>query len=511
MMLVTRVDAVFAVFSRSGICVSCLRVLLLILLVELIDTAISGFFARRVTNISIFSINSKPDKPAPIRDWTEGSIFNSLMSLAWPIVISSSLTMLGPTIDMIWVGKLGPDALAAVSLSSMVIMVVNALMMGLFTSLRAMVSRATGAGDAKAANNAFQQAFVIGVIFSIFMAIIGMFLSKEILQLFGAEPEVVDIATVYNRIQFVGMVTMTMRMITEATMQSSGDTMSAMRIGVFFRVLHMIFCPFFVFGLWIFPKMGVSGAATMDVISQGIGGAIGLWLLLAGRSRLKVTFKGFVFDLKNIWRQVRIGVPASINSMLRSFIGVFMLRFISPFGTLAIAAYGLSQRVENFMDIGASALGTAAGVLAGQNLGAKKPQRAEKTGWLACGLSIIIMAVAIAILLSWPGAVVHLFNNDPGLVEIASNFLRITAVSFLVMGPAAVLTNVLNGVGDTTIPLFASLITMWGIQIPLALYLPKIGGLGVYGIRWAMAIALALRAFTYLVYYRSGKWKTKRI
>ena len=96
---------------------------------------------------------------------------------------------------------------------------------------------------------------------------------------------------------------------------------------------------------------------------------------------------------------------------------------------------------------------------------------------------MIIMAAAIVVLLSWPGAVVHLFNNDPGLVEIASNFLRITAVSFLVMGPAAVLTNVLNGVGDTTIPLFASLITMWGIQIPLALYLPEIGGMGVYGIR----------------------------
>ncbi len=419
--------------------------------------------------------------------------------------------MLGPTIDMIWVGKLGPTALAAVALSSMVIMVVNALMMGLFTSLRAMVSRAVGAGDTKSANNAFQQAFVIGAVFSVLMAIIGLFLSREILQLFGANADVIEIATIYNRIQFVGMVTMTIRMISEATMQSSGDTMTAMRIGVFFRVLHMIFCPFFVFGWWIFPKMGVSGAATMDVISQGIGGGLGMWLLLSGHSRLKVTFKGFVLDLNNIWRQVKIGIPASINSMLRSFIGVFMMRFISPFGTLAIASHGLSQRIESFMDIGASGLGTASGVLAGQNLGAKKPERAEKTGWLAVGLSLCFVSIAILVLLIWPDKVVHLFNNDPGLVDIGSHYLRIVAVSLLVLGPAAVLTNVLNGVGDTTIPLIVSFVTMWVIQIPLAMYLPKVGNLGLYGIRWAMAIALALRAFTYALYFRSGRWKTKRI
>ena len=433
------------------------------------------------------------------------------MSLAWPVMISNSLDMLGPTIDMIWVGKLGADALAAVSLSAMVIMVVNALMMGLFTSLRAMVARNIGSGNIKEANHAFQQAFFIGILFSILMAGIGIFLSREILNLFGADADVLYLAIGYNRIQFVGMVTMTLRMISEITMQSSGDTMTAMRIGVLFRCLHMAICPFFVFGLWVFPKLGVNGAATMDIIAQGIGGTIGMYLLFTGHSRLRVSLSGFRVDLNNIWRQLKIGIPASINSMLRSFVGVFMLKFVTPFGTDAIAAHGLSQRVENLMDIGASGLGNAAGVLAGQNLGAKKPERAEKTGWLACGISLIIMAVAIFILMLWPDKVVHLFNNDPALVKIGSNYLRIAAVGLLVMGPAAVFTNVLNGVGDTTIPLIASFVTMWVFQLPLAYYLPKVGNIGVYGIRWAMAIALALRAITYIIYYRTGRWKRKRI
>ncbi len=445
------------------------------------------------------------------RDWTEGSIIGNLLALAWPVVISQGLTFLGPTIDMMWVGKLGADAIAAVGLSAMVVMVANALMMGLFTSLRAMVARCVGAGDEKGAVHAVQQAFVLGAIFSIIMAVIGIFFSRQILMLFGAEARVIEEALPYNRIQFVGMVTMTMRMITEATMQSSGDTATAMRIGVIFRLFHMVFCPFLVFGWWVFPHLGVRGAAIMDIVSQGVGGALGVWFLLTGRTRLRVTLADFHLDSNNIWRQVKIGIPASINMVLRSLVGLVMMRFIVPYGTFAVAAHSLTLRVESFLEVGALALGSASGVLAGQNLGAGKKERAARTGWLAVGLATgFMLAVAIVILI-WPEGAVRLFGTEPGLVEIGSNFLRIAALGFLMMGPAAVLTSCLNGVGDTMIPLLASLVTMWGVQLPLAAFLPRVANLGVYGVRWAMVIALAMRAFTYIFYFRLGRWKRKKI
>ena len=235
-------------------------------------------------------------RAAVARDWTQGSISRNLLTLAWPVVISNSLNYLGPTIDLIWVGKLGTDAMAAVGISAQVITVVNALLMGLFTSLRAMVARRIGEGDEAGANRAFQQAFTIGIAFSAAMALVGQFLSVPILSMFGAQPDVLALAVLYNRIQFIGMITMTLRMMTEATLQASGDSATAMRIGIFFRILHMVLCPFWVFGWWIFPNLGVVGAATMDIIAQGIGGALGLWVLLGGRSRLHVTFKGFTFD-----------------------------------------------------------------------------------------------------------------------------------------------------------------------------------------------------------------------
>jgi putative MATE family efflux protein len=449
--------------------------------------------------------------PRLTRDWTQGSILNNLLALAWPLVISNSLNMLGPTIDMMWVGKLGTVSMAAVGLSGQVVMVVQALIMGLFTSLRAMVARRIGEGNDKGANHAFQQAFTVGIVFSVLMAIIGIFLSRQIITLFGAKPDVVDAAVPYNQIQFVGMITMTARMLSDATMQSSGDTMNSMRIGVFFRVIHIALCPFLVFGLWIFPRLGVIGAGLTNVISQGIGGALSLWFLMSGRSRLHITFKDFKIDLSNIWLQLKIGIPSSINQMLRSFVSLTIVKFLVPFGTAAIAAHSLGQRIEGFLDVGASAVGNAAGALAGQNLGARKPERAAKSGWLAVGVATGVMAIISFAILIWAEAVVRLFNNDPDLVKIAATFLRIATVSFLSMGPASVLTTCLNQVGDTMIPLIASFATMYGLQLPLAYFLPKIGNLGVYGVRWAMAIALAMRGIVYMVYFRTDRWKHRRV
>jgi len=294
-------------------------------------------------------------------------------------------------------------------------------------------------------------------------------------------------------------------------MQASGDTMNPMKISVIYRVLHVVLCPFLVFGWWIFPKMGVSGADVTTVISQSLGGAIGLWFLFSGRTRLRLSFRGFRFDTRLLWRIVKVGLPASINSMERSVVGLVMMWFIAPFGTLAVAAHTIMSRVEMFIMMPSMGFGQAAGVLAGQNMGANQPARAEKSGWIGVGLTEGIMLVFSAAILVWAPQVVRIFNSEPGVVEICATFLRIAAVGNIFMGFAAVLADCLNGVGDTVIPMAASLITMWAVQVPLAYYLPKYTDLGVYGVRWAMAAALAMRAFTYIIYFRAGRWKRLKI
>jgi putative MATE family efflux protein len=428
---------------------------------------------------------------------------------------------------MIWVGKLGSSSIAGVGLAGLAVQLVNSLLMGLFAGLRAMVARFIGAGDIESAAQVTKQAIVVNLAFSIFMAILGIFFAEQIMEIFGVAPKVISEGADYLRIQFIGMVAMGLVMMTTSTMQASGDTVNPMKISIFYRIIHVVLCPFVIFGAafaptvfprlsnfsgwWPFPAMGVSGAAMTGVVSQVIGGVIGLWFLFSGHTRLRLNIRGFHFDTGLIWRLVKIGLPAAVNGMERSVVGLVMMTFITPFGTLAVAAHTIMTRVEMIVMMPGMGFGMAAGVLAGQNMGANQPARAEKSGWLGVVLTEGMMLMCSAAMAIWAPQLVSIFNDEPGVVEIGTTFLRIAAVGFIFMGFAAVLADCLNGVGDTLIPMIAGLVSMWLIQLPLAYFLPKWTGLGVFGVRWAMVAALAARAIAYVIYFRAGRWKRKKI
>ena len=329
----------------------------------------------------------------PGRDWTKGSIIGNLLSLGWPMMVGGSLNMLGPTIDMIWVGRLGASSIAGVGVSGMVVMLANSMMMGLYQGLRAMVARFIGAGDQEGANHVAQQALVIAVAYSVTMATIGVLFAKQIMTLLGVAPEVVEKGAPYLRINFIGMVTMSFRTMTEATMQASGDSKTPMWVAVFYRLVHVALSPVLIFGVGIFPRLGVNGAAITNVLSQGLGAVIGLWFLFSGHTRLRLSMKKFRVDLSIIWRLMKLALPASITGMERTLGNLVLMYFMTPFGTLAVAGHTLNQRVEMFVNQPAMGLGQGAGVLAGQNLGAKRPERAVKTGWLGAALLTGVMVI----------------------------------------------------------------------------------------------------------------------
>ncbi|MFC1959049.1 MATE family efflux transporter [Chloroflexota bacterium] len=445
------------------------------------------------------------------RDWTKGSIFHNLLSLSWPISIGHSLNVLGPVIDMIWVGKLGAAAIAGVGISSMAVMLITSARMGLTQGTRAIIARFIGAGDTDGANHVGQQAFVISSGYTIVMASIGIFLAEPILILLGLEADVVTEGAAYMRIMFVGSVAMSFRMMVESIMQASGDSITPMRVSVFFRVFHAVLAPFLIFGWWIFPRLGVSGAAATNVISQSLGMAIGLWVLFSGRTRLRLTMRNFSLDLSMIWRIVKIGIPASIMTMERTLGNIVLMWFLVPFGTLAVAGNSLVQRIEMFLIMPCMGLGIGAGVLVGQNLGAGQPERAEKSGWLAVGVAEGFTIIASVAILLWAEEIIGIFNSEPDIVEMASTFLRIAAAGYLVLGLYAVLSHTISGTGDTLPPMLVTLMNLWLIQIPLAFLLPRFTNFGVYGVRWAIVAGINSAAVAYVVYFRLGRWKRKRV
>jgi len=445
------------------------------------------------------------------RDWTKGNITRNLLSLAWPLIITNTLTMLGPTVDMIWVGKLGSAAIAGVGVAGMAVMMIDSARIGLNMGTRALIARAIGAEDFQEANLVAQQAFVISGAFSIFLAVVGIFLSETILNLFGLEPDVVAEGVVYMRIMFIGAVAMSFRFMADGIMQSSGDTVSPMKIAVFFRLLHVVLCPFLVFGWWIFPNLGVRGAAITNIITQSTGLVLAMWMLFTGRSRLRPTLRNFRLDLGIIWRIVKVGIPSSIMAMGRNFGHLLLMRLVSPFGTLAVAGHTLAQRVEMIVFMPSFAIGMSCGVLAGQNLGAKQPERAEKGTWTALGIVEIIMSLFAVIVLFGAEEVVRLFNSEPEVVKITASFLRIATVGFFMLAFEAVIGMSISGTGDTLPPMLVTILVIWIVQLPLAYFLPKVNDLGIYGLRWGMVIGLTVGAITYATYFKIGRWKRKRI
>jgi Na+-driven multidrug efflux pump len=156
-------------------------------------------------------------------------------------------------------------------------------------------------------------------------------------------------------------------------------------------------------------------------------------------------------------------------------------------------------------------LGIAAGVLAGQNLGAGQPDRAERSGWLAAGFAEFIMIICSVSIFLWAEHIVCVFSTDPPLVAIAGTFLRITLVGYLVLGFIPLFMQFLSGVGDTLPPLIFEVVALWLITMPLAILLPRMTGLGVNGVRWAIVVGMFAGAIAYVTYFRLGRWKSKRV
>ncbi|MBW1803590.1 MAG: MATE family efflux transporter [Deltaproteobacteria bacterium] len=445
------------------------------------------------------------------KDWTEGHIFTNLMKLYWPMAVTNILTMLGPTIDMVWVGKLGSASVAGVGAAGIAVQLTVTSTMGLSLGLRALIARFIGAKDMPGANHTAQQGLLLSAFFGLFIALVGVFFAEPILNLLRLRPEVVREGAAYLRVMFIGMGAMSFRVMTEGVMQASGDTVTPMKISVVYRLLHVALCPFLVFGLWIFPRLGVSGAAATNILSQTTAVLLGLWVLFRGRTRLRLTLRHFRVDLRMIWRIIRIGVPAIVSGAQRTFSHFFLLLFIAPFGTAAVAAHTINQRMEVILFMNSMAFGMSAGVLVGQNLGALKPDRAEKSAWIAVALVEMMVIAASAAILIWAEGIVCIFNAEPEVVEVGGKFMRIAVAGFVVMGFVAVGMQSLAGAGDTMPTMIISLITMWGITLPLAYLLPRVTDMGVYGIRWAMSAGMVFGAIVFTTYFRMGRWKRRKV
>ncbi|MFC1495019.1 MATE family efflux transporter [Thermodesulfobacteriota bacterium] len=451
------------------------------------------------------------ERKRKVKDWTRGNIFKNLLLLSWPLIISHIMMMTGPTIDMIWVGKLGPDAIAAVGVSGIIVMVVMTAMMGIAIGSRALIARFIGMKESMGAVRVARQAFIVSMFFSIIIAAIGIISSDTILRLMGVEKEVLRLGSAYLKVQFCGSVIMGFWMISESVMQSSGDTITPMKNGIISKIFHVILSPIFIFGWFFIPEMGVIGAALANITAMVIALIMNLYVLFTGKTQIQLHLKGVRIDFPLMWRILKIGIPGTVMMAQKTLSNLIVMKIIVHYGTLAVAAHTVLQRVEMIFFMAGVGMGSAAGVLAGQNLGAGQPKRAGKSGIYAIGIAETFVVITCILAFIFPKIIISIFTRDPELIEVATVFLRIGVVGYLMCGLEPVFLNFFTGVGDTTVPMAFEVGTTWFLLLPMALIFPNLWGLGVYGVRWAMALSFVLLTAAYVVYFMMGKWKNKAV
>lgn len=450
-------------------------------------------------------------KEKNVLDLTSGNITRNIFRLAWPAVTSMFLETFFSIANAFWVGKLGATSLAAVISSVFVIWIIYSLAAIISTGLVALVSRSMGAKDPAQASFISEQAFIFALIGSSLLAIMGIILTPQFFNLMGTPPEVTAIGTKYLRIIFLGAPLFFQIDTLSGVFRASGDTKTPLRVALIAVGLNIILDPILIFGLGPFPRLGAIGASIATVISQ-FTGVILFWRHV---NKGKLPFKLDLrirkkLDLKTVQRIVKIGLPTSIAGIVFSLVYLFLNKITAHFGTDAIAALGIGNRSESLSYLTCFGFSLAAAALVGQNLGAQKPERAEKSAWRTVLIVIGVTGFISVMFLSFPRYISAFFISDEKVIKIGISYLRILGLSQIFMAVEIVLEGAFSGAGNTFPPMMVS-VPGSILRIPLAYLLAIKLNLGVSGIWWAITLTSIAKGVVLAFWFRLGRWKTKRI
>ena len=428
------------------------------------------------------------------RDLTKGGVRRNLWFIAWPQMVAGVFNASDQLADIFWAAKVaGFNAIGGVGVAQAYGHLIMMARMGLDVGMQAVIARAVGARRIDLANHAMLQAFTLTFLLSLVLTIFGIFFAPFLLRIVGVSEAVADVAVVYLQFQFVSSGIQSFRQTTGAALQASGDTFTHMKSTIASRVLHLIISPFLIFGWFSMPEMVV-------------GVVWNLYALSSGSSRLKLSLLDYRVDLPLMWRIIKIGAPATATQMERGLSEMVLIRLVSPFGDLPLAAYSLTRRLERMTNIGSQGMGRASGILVAQNLGAEQPDRARSTVKWAVGYVMAIRGAAGILLIVFPEFFIGLFSSDPEFVDTAVVWLRIQAVAGTLLGGGQVFQQSFNVAGDTLAPMLVTFMSMWVMEIPIAFVLSRWTSAEALGIAIAIAIAMLIRFALYGGYYFTGRW-----
>ncbi|MBI2506038.1 MAG: MATE family efflux transporter [Candidatus Latescibacteria bacterium] len=455
-------------------------------------------------------MRTAPETGTPSNPLTEGPLLAAILRLSWPMMLGNFLQTSSSIFDMVFVGRLGPDAIAGVSMSGAIIQLVMTLVIGIDMGMRAMVSRFYGARDLAMTRRVVGQALLMAAILSLCLGTAGELWRDELLRLIGASPQVVAQGSAYLQIFFLGVAATVSLFFTSGILQSIGDAHTPMRLGAVAFGANILLDPLFIFGWGPFPALGVPGAALATVLSRGVAGLL-LLRLLFKNSEIGLRLADLRPDFPLMERMLRIALPGSLQIGCYGVADILANYFIAGFGTAAVAAFGVAARSTMLLMVIGFGLSGAAATLVGQNLGAGKSERAAHSAWIITGLyGGALLGGTFAYFLG-ARTIIEIFTEDPQTLALGIDCLRVFSLGFLFISLNLILGRALQGAGDTLSPMLFALVSRLPLLMGLLYVLPRLAGLGTDGLWYSFVIASAVEGLLKLFWFQRGKWKTRRV
>ncbi|HXJ45951.1 MAG TPA: MATE family efflux transporter [Candidatus Dormibacteraeota bacterium] len=445
------------------------------------------------------------------QDYTAGNLNRAIILLAIPMVLEMVLESLFAVVDVFWVGRLGADAVATVGLTESLLMLVFAIGLGLSLSTTAMVARRIGEKDPKAAAVAGVQAIALGIAVSLLVGIPSFIYAPNLLHLMGASPQIIQTGSGYARIALGGCGAIVLLFLNNAIFRGAGDAAIAMRLLWVSNIINLILDPCLIFGVGPFHKFGVTGAALATFTGRSIGVLYQFYRLLRGSERIRILREQIRLDFSVLFRLLRVSLTGIMQFAIAHTSWIGLVRIVSVFGSAALAGYTIAIRIVIFVILPSWGLSNAAATLVGQNLGAKQPERAEKSVWRTGLYNMIFLGLVGVFFILFAEPVIRLFTQDPAVVPLAVAALRIFSYGNIGYAYAMVMLQAFNGAGDTVTPTIVNFFAFWTLEIPLAYFLALHTRMQAHGVYWSVVVAEASMAAVSIILFKRGYWKRQKI
>jgi len=444
-------------------------------------------------------------------DYTEIKIGKAIFLLAVPMILELIMESTFAVVDIFFVGKLGPSAVATIGLTETYLFLLYSIGMGLSMAVTAIVARRIGEKEKEKAGISAVQSILLALLISLPFSIAGIFYSKELLALMGADEWVLEHGYSYMQWLLGGNVVIMLLFIINAIFRGAGDAAIAMRVLWIANGINMLLDPLLIFGWGPFPQLGIEGAAIATNIGRGIGVLTQLWFLFKGVKHIKIFRSQIYLHWKTIVAIIKTSLGGIGQMIIAMTSWIFIMRILAEFGSEVIAGTTIAMRIMMFTMMPAWGMSNAVATLVGQNLGAKKPERAERSVWIT-GIWNMVFLIGVAVVYFVASeSLVGIFTDDLKVISVGAMWLRIVSYSYFVYGWWMVSSQAFNGAGDTITPTKINFVFFWLIEIPLSYFMAKTLDMGYSGVFWAIFIAeTSVGLFTLWLFTR-GKWKNIQV